>query len=403
MREQRARRPRTVSVSIRFLLLTWMLSLGVAPSGPAMAQTASQPADRVTVGSVAEFEQALAAAGEAKVIALKPGIYDELTIRGVSAGTAVTVVAAEPANRPVIHKLSVSSSRNVMLEGLRFVGTGKEAPESFVAEIRQSQNIRIRKSEFSAPQAQVAGNASALRAVEVTTLHLADTVIENLNRGILIDRSTAVVIEHSQFRRLNLDGLAIVQSDGVTFDSNRLDTFRPETIGARHFVMASTRQTTAPSRNIRITRNVMTQTEGEPISGVFLANEEKRPYETVDVSKNIIITGSPHGITLNYAINASITDNMVLDSVESIYNNAIRLQNSRNSEVSRNIAVAYGYTANQGIVSLRNITVPRQNSVTRRRIVERVLEGLKQQGSGPYPVHAGHSVMPEHRVAGPRL
>ncbi len=390
-------------MSIRFLLLTCMLSLGVASSAPAMAQTASRPADRVTVGSVAEFEQALAAAGESTVIALKPGVYDELTIRGVSAGTAVTVVAAEPANRPVIHKLSVSDSRNVMFEGLRFVGTGKEAPDTFVAEIRQSQNIRIRKSEFSAPQAQVPGNASAIRAVEVTTLHLADTVIENLNRGIVVDRSTAVVIEHNQFRRLNLDGLAIVQSDGVTFDSNRLDAFRPETTGPRHFVMASTRQTTAPSRNIRISRNVMTQMEGEPISGIFLANEDKRPYENVDVSKNIIVAGSPHGITLSYAINASITDNMVLDSVASIYNSTIRLQNSRNSEVSRNIAVAYGYTANQGVVSLRNVTVPRQNSVTRRRVVERVLEGLKQQGTGPYPVHAGHSVLPEQRIAGPRL
>jgi len=390
-------------VSIRLLFLTCMLSIGVAASASVKAQTASCPADRVTVGSVAEFDQALAGGGEAKVIALKPGVYDALTIRGVSAGTAVTVVAAEPANRPVVHKLSISGSRNVLLEGIRFVGTGQEAPETFLVEIRQSQNIRIRKSEFSAPQGKTASNAGALRAVEVTTLHLADTVVENLHRGIVLDRSMAVVIEHNQFRRLNLDGLAIVQSDGVTFDSNRLEAFRPETTGARHFVTASTRQTTAPSRNIRITRNVMIQTEGEPVAGVFFGNEEQRPYENVELSKNIILTGSPHGITIDHAVNASITDNMVLDSVQSIYNNAIRLQNARNSEVSRNIAVAYGYNASQVIVSLRNVTVPRQNSVTRRRIVERVLDGLKLQGSGTYPVHAGHSVLPEHRAAGLRF
>jgi hypothetical protein len=389
-------------VSIRLLFLTCMLSIGVASSAPVMAQTASRPADRVAVGSVAEFDQVLAAAGETKVIALKPGIYDALTIRGVSAGTSVTVVAAEPANRPVIHKLSISDSRNVMLEGLRFVATGQEAPEAFLADIQQSQNIRIRKSEFNSPQGQAASNAGALRAAEVTTLHVADTVIENLRRGLLVERSTAVVIEHNRFRRLEVSGMAAMQTDGLTFDSNRLDEFRPETVGGRQFVTMSTRQTTAPSRNIRITQNVMLQVEGEPISGIFLGNEERRPYEAVEVSKNIIVIGSPHGITVDYAVNASITDNMVLDSVQSIYNSAIRLQNARNSEVSRNLAVAYGYNASQGIVSLRNVTVPRQNSVTRRRIVERVLDGLKQQGAAPYPVHAGHAVLPEHRAAGPR-
>ncbi len=387
---------------IRSLLLICVLLLGVASPAPVTAQTASSPSDRLTVGSVAEFDQALARSGEAKVIALKPGVYDELTIRGVPAGTAVTVVAAEPANRPVIHKLSISGSRNVMLEGLRFVATGREAPEAFLAEIQKSQNIRIRKSEFSSPQGQAASSAGALRAVEVTTLQIADSVIENLRRGLMVERSTAVAIEHNRFRRLDIVGLTALQTDGLTFDSNRLDEFRPETVGARHFLTMSTRQTTAPSRNIRITRNVMLQTEGEPINGVFLGNEEKRPYETVEISKNIIVIGAPHGITVDYAVNASITDNMVLDSVQSIYNNAIRLQNARNSEVSRNLAVAYGYTASQGIQSLRNVTVPRQNSVTRRRIVERILDGLKQQGSGPYPVQAGHSVLPEHRAAGPR-
>lgn len=389
-------------MSIRLAFLSCMLSIGVASSAPVIAQTASRPADRLTVGTVAEFDQALASGGEAKVIALKPGIYDELTIRGVSAGTAVTVVAAEPANRPVIHKLSISGSRNVMLEGLRFVGTGQEAPEAFLAEIQQSQNIRIRKSEFSSPQGQAASSAGALRAADVTTLHVADTVIENLRRGLIVERSTAVVIEHNRFRRLEIGGLTATQTDGLTFDSNRLDEFRPEAAGGRQFLTMSTRQTTAPSRNIRITRNVMLQIEGEPISGIFLGNEDKRPYEALEVSKNIIVIGSPHGITVDYAINASITDNMVLDSVQSIYNSAIRLQNARNSEVSGNIAVAYAYTGSQGTVSLRNVTVPRQNSVTRRRIVERVLDGLKQQGSGTYPVHAGHSVLPEHRAAGPR-
>lgn len=389
-------------MSIRFLFVTCMLSIGFASSAPVIAQTASRPADRLTVGSVAEFDQALAGGGEAKIIALKPGVYDELTIRGVSAGAAISVVAAEPANRPVIHKLSISGSRNITLEGLRFVGTGREAPEAFLAELRQSQNIRILKSEFSSAQGQGSSSASALRALEVTTLHVADSVIENLRRGIMVEQSTAVVIEHNRFRRLEVVGLTAMQSDGFIFDSNRLDEFRPETVGARHFLTMSTRQTTAPSRNIRITRNVMLQVEGEPISGIFLGNEEKRPYENVDVSKNIIVTSSPHGITIDYAINASITGNMVLDSVQSIYNNAIRLQNARNGDVSRNLAVAYGYNASQGIVSLRNVTVPRQNSVTRRRIVERVLEGLKQ-GSGSYPVQAGHSVLPEHRAAGPRL
>lgn len=389
-------------MSIRLLFLTCMLSIGVASSAPVMAQTASRPADRLTVGSIAEFDQALAGGGEAKIIALKPGIYDELTIRDVSAGTAVTVIAAEPANRPVIHKLSISGSRNVMLEGLRFVATGQEAPEAFLAEIQKSQNIRIRKSEFSAPQGQAVNRAGALRAADVTTLHVADTVIENLRRGLMVERSTAVVIEHNRFRGLEIGGLMAMQTDGLTFDSNRLDGFRPETAGAGHFLTMSTRQTTAPSRNIRITRNIMLQTEGEPVNGIFLANEEKRPYETVEISKNIIVLGAPHGITVDYAINASITDNMVVDSVESIYNNAIRLQNGRNSEVSRNIAVAYGYNASQGTVSLRNVTVPRYSSITRRRIVEQVLDGLKQQGSGPYPVQAGHSVLPEHRAAGPR-
>lgn len=363
---------------------------------------ANRPADRIIVSTVAEFDQALARSGEAKIIALKPGIYQELVIRDTAAGTAVTVVAAEPANRPVIHKLSISGSRNIMLEGLRFAGTGQEAPEAFLAEIRQSQNVRIRKSEFSSPQGQTTSSAGALRAVEVTTFHVADTVIENLRRGIVVDRSTAVVIEHNRFRRLEVDGASITQSDGVTFDSNRLDEFRPDSFRTRFFAMP-TRQTTVASRNIQITRNVMIQVEGENVSGIMLTNEEKKLFENVNISRNVIVTSSPYAIVVEYAKNASLKDNIVVDSLKSTFNVSVRLQNSTNSESSRNVSVAYNYNGSQNVLTVRNITVPRYGNLTNRRILERALAGLSPQVTGSYPVHAGHSILPEHRAAGPRL
>lgn len=401
-RDHRARRPRTVSVSIRFLFLTCMLSIGVAPCAPVIAQTDSHPAERLAVGSVAEFDQALAGNGEAKTIALKPGVYEELAIRNVAAGTALTVVAAEPANRPVIHKLSISGSRNVMLEGLRFVGTGQESSEAFLAEIRQSQNIRIRKSEFSSPQGQAASSAGALLAVEVTTLHIADTIIENLRRGLMVERSAGIVIEHNRFRRLEVEGVGVTQSDGVTFDSNWLDEFRPDSFRARFFAM-STRQTSAASRNIQISRNVMIQVGGESISGIVLNNEEKKLYENVNIEKNIIITSSPYAILVDNANNSFIKDNITVDSLISTYNISIRLQNSKNSESSRNVSVAFNYNGSQNILTVKNITVPRHGGLTNRRILERALAGLNSHVKGSYPVHAGHAILPEHRAAGPRL
>ena len=383
------------------MFLCYVLSIWAVSTSPGVAQTVVSPAGRITVGSVEEFGQALAGGGQAGTIALKPGIYDELAIRSASAEPAIGIVAADPSNRPIVRRLTISGSRNVTLEGLRFLGVGRETAETFLAEIRQSQNIRILKSEFGAPQGPMANATSAIRAIDVTTLQIADNVIDDLRRGVVLDRARGAVIAHNLFLRLDIDGVAIAQSDGVTLDSNRFDAFRPETVGSRHFVQMSTRQTSTPSQNIQITRNVMLQSEGEGISGVFLGNEDKRPYENIEVSKNIIVSGSPHGITLDLANNSSITDNMVLSAVQSVYKSAIRLQNARNSEVSRNLAVAYGYSGSQGIVSRRNVTMPTQNNLTRRRALDRTLEGLKQS-SGAYPVQAGHAVLPEHRAAGPR-
>ncbi len=381
--------------------LLLLVSFAVCCARLAKAQAIAAGQDIVRVGSVEQFNDAIRTAGDNRTIVLQAGTYGTLAIDGLNAKGGLQITADRSASRPVVNRIVISNSRGISIDNLVLKPSGGEAQGDYLVSIRQSQDIRLAHSQFEALADQGDKRMRGVFMADVERIQVSDNRIEGLERGVVAAKGKALTVEHNMIQRMTTDGINIVEFDGVSLLGNRFGGFKVDAGNHADFIQFWTRRTSIPSRNIVIRNNVMLQDTADPVQGIFLGNEDNIPYENLTVSHNLIMTGSPHGITVNLARNVLVERNMVIDVLNSIYNGAIRVQKSSDGTVSNNLAVAYALTQNNGIQATRNTNLPRLEKATRQRLAERVAEGLRREGA-PFPVHAGHAITAEHRAAGPR-
>ncbi len=192
-------------------------------------------------------------------------------------------------------------------------------------------------------------------------LVVADSRFEGLERAIDLQGVRNTKIEHNAFALLGTSALTINASSDLTVASNRFRGFRGE--GMAHFVHVSTRGASAPARNLTVRSNVMLQDTPKLAVGVLFSNEARLAYETIDISDNIVVVGSPRGITIELARNVTIERNALLDAATSTFNNALRLTNVSDGSVAGNLAVAYSLRESPRMTMRMNVPAPKLNRV----------------------------------------
>lgn len=365
----------------------------------AFAQVPEQH-QRVVVANIQEFDAVIGQVRGGQVIALRPGDYGPLKIENLSVDQAVRIVPQDPASVPVIQRLSIAGSRNITIEGLRFSPPADAAAGFGLVDVQRSEGVSILASRFTAPPDRRDRRQRAVNAMHAVRLTIADNWLENLDRGIHVAESRDTLIEHNQFSRLAGDGVSGVGLDGVTIRSNRFVGLSDIGGNRGTFIQFWTRGTTTPSSRIRIQDNLLFQDTSVPVQGVFLGNEDRVPYRDVDISGNIVVLGTPQGIQVRLAENVVAQRNILIDTVNSNFNNTLRVSQSLNGEISGNLAVVFAMSENSNVRMRANVTISRLERQTRQTLIDRMQEGL--DGKGPGRIHANFVVTPAHRAAGPR-
>jgi hypothetical protein len=405
-------------------VLALILTVGVwSQPGSAQGQQARQ------VGSAQELNEALAAG--ASTIALKPGVYREIVIRDRQPAATVALVAADPAQPPVVNRLVVLGSGRLLIRNWRFVVDLENGLEGALADVQRSRDIAFEAVHFAqdaSAQARPAqtgagqtgpaqtgptpaapplaapvadGRWRGLSGLDVEGLAVRDSTFSGLDRGLVIQRGRQLAIAHNLFSNMRGAGVNLVEADTTQIDSNRFNGFQAEPGRTGTFIHVWTRGATLPSRRLTIRHNVMIQDTAVAAQGIMLSNEERIPFSDVVVENNIVVVGSPHGISIDRAESATIRGNVVLDTVNSTFNGAVRMSRVTGGEVSGNLAAAFGMSENRDIVLRRNATMSRLETRTRELHLQRLRDGLA--GRGEARIHAQHAVTAAQRASGPRI
>lgn len=364
------------------------------PSGAQSAEAAS-----FTAGNADDVRAFLARMpAEGGTIRLKPGQYAAIAFDDFSRNGPVRLTAAEYAEPPVVNRISIRNSRNIRIEGLRFVPGGGETKSSYLINVDRSDRVALHRNQFVALATQPEQRVRAVRVDRSANLDFQNNSVADLERGFVFSQSHAILVAHNDMKGMTTDGTNFAEVEDVVIRQNRFSDFHTDPGQHPDCIQFWTNMTTRPSRNIEIANNVMLQGGGTPVQGVFMRSEASILYENVTIRDNILIGGAPHGITLDYAKGARIERNLAASSPITKYNVAIRLLRSEEANVSNNVTTALVIQNSPTAVVAANTILPRQNPVLARALEQQVLQALNDGAQG---VIAGSlSITAQQREAG---
>lgn len=366
-----------------------------------VAQALPQAQDQsrtVIVGSANELLQVLGDGRDRRKVGLKPGVYAQLTIENLPAGAPLVVTAADPSSPPIIRKLIVTGSSDLVLDGLSFAPA---ASSGDVLTIARSNRIEIRRARFGGSgDAAVDRSVRAVLVDEVDGLTVVDSRFSALERGLVLNRAKRVQITHNAFNGLGTGAVDLAASEDVEIAANRFSGFRADAARTSSFIRGFMPAGTVPTRNVRIVNNVMIQDTSTITDGVLFTNEGRIPYERIEILDNIMVISGPRGVTVERGSRVRIDNNVIIETEFGNHNAAIRMIRVNEGSMTGNLAAAFATVDSARIEQKFNSTVPRLDIRSRRVYLDRINRGLAGKGDGR--IQARNFVTAAHRTSGPR-
>lgn len=291
------------------------------------------------VGSASALQAALGAATGGDVIRLLPGNYGDVSISSKSFSAQVQIVSADGTSPAVLHSLSISSSSNLLLQGLTISEppTATTAYASSAVTIVNSNNITLSHSTLvggpavngvdpAATILDATGNVLGLPTgrgifVNGSDSIVVDTVdIGHFGKGIVLNASTNLTIRGGAIHDVRTSGIDGAAISHLTIDGEHIYNATPWQWGSGdhadyiHLWTDSNTQTT-PNTYITISNNLIEQGTGTAILGINL--QDRTPaigYTNVAIQNNVILSGNTQGIRLENVVGSAIQGNVLLQT-----------------------------------------------------------------------------------------
>jgi Right handed beta helix region len=353
----------------------------------------------VIVTSRAQLLAALNA-GKGKRVGLGSGDYGDLNLSKLPPD--MWIGAADASSRPRMSAVSVTDTERLTLENL--VVEPSQPPSSryqSIINIERSQGLRVIGLNVNGWIAPAVAELRGLSIQDSANVTVADCSFTGLHRAIVALRTKGLVFEHNAVNEMSSDGYNLAEVQDVVIVRNSFGAFKTTPESHADYVQFWSDGTEQPSRNITIAENVMLKRGGDDVQGIFLQFEPRLPAENIVVRDNIIVQGSPHGISLYNVNGAQLERNLVLSVAEANYKVAIRVIESSNVMVIDNAAMAVAAVNSRNVTLRRNLELSFENKKARQLIERRILELLEGSG-GILPVGIRLAVSDAHRSAGPR-
>ena len=307
--------------------------------------------------------EAFATAGPGTVIALPPGDYGTLTLKG-GGGTLkqpLVVRAATPADPPRFSGLVLNDAAHVVLDGLSFDYTFTAGDPIWVQPftITKSRDVTIRNTLFDGDVARGVsipddgfgwGIGLSVRLADGFTLETSE--MRGFHRGLAVSKSANVTIRANDIHTLRSDGMNFAQVTDVLIADNHIHDFRRSLASTDHADMIQfwTTGTTSPSQDITIRDNVLNSGNGAYTQSIFMRNERVDQgeagydlfYRDIAITGNVIINAHLHGITVGETDGLMIANNTLIQNPASRgpeNNPMLFIPQIRVVDAARNVAI----------------------------------------------------------------
>lgn len=324
-------------------LLACISVLGPSSQVGAMAA----PGGRATqVADMGGLWAAIKSAAPGAVIMLKPGSYSELKLHGLNFAQPITFAAADPSRKPVIAGLVLNSSKGVRFRDIRF---SVNPTTGFAAMVGGSSDVRFDGVElFGAGP----GDGNGLMFRNSSDVAVVNSLVHDLGTGINHLDSQRVTICGNRLSDIQSDGVRGGGSSFVEITQNDFTNFRPKPGDHPDAIQFWTRNTKGPTRDLVISDNTYVRGKGAAVQGIFVGNESKIPYQNVVISRNRIVGGMYHGISISDGDNIKIENNFVQGYAD--MTSWIMINGAKNSILDSNVASDYKMSQNEKLKQANN-------------------------------------------------
>ncbi|WP_294109670.1 right-handed parallel beta-helix repeat-containing protein [Sphingomonas sp.] len=292
-----------------------------------------------TVGNVAQLQRAISSSKPGDVIALKPGVYSNITISGINKiGAGVTIASANPDKPAVITDLTINSSSGFNFSNLELT-------------VQNDAPFRINSSS----------------RINMDNLFVHGTLNGSSHddyRALVIRESQSISVTNSRFTELT-DAISHLNSNGITFAGNSFSTIRDngivgggtsglkitnntftnfDHVGDIHpdAIQIWTTNTTKSATDITITGNTFDRGTGAAVQGVFMRDDVGNlPFKNVVITDNRIVGAGYNGIAITGGDGVTVARNIVAGYTDQ--QSWIGLTNVKNTVLNDNVATAYQF------------------------------------------------------------
>lgn len=235
----------------------------------------------------ANFDSVLASARGGETILLSPGNYGPVAIRTRYSQT-LTIEG------PRLAKMSLSiTGANVTLRGMTIGHANGPGPLGYGAQLNGAERITIE-----------------------------DVLVTKAERGIVINRSRAVLIRNALLKQLRTDGIDIAASQNVTLDGVTCRDFSPQFGDHPDCIQGWSVPGLLATSDISIFNTVISG----KMQGIFFGNSAWGGFDRVRVTGSQIVGGFPNGIALHACRSCELRSNRVSTFPGSTYQARINIE-----------------------------------------------------------------------------
>lgn len=295
----------------------------------------------VTVSTVDQLYDALAAASGGDTIKLEAGYYGDVNLSSLSYSSAVTIESADTNDPAVFNTLKVTNSANLTFDSLEvdFVPDAETLIFDNAVEIRSSSGITVTNSILEGGDS-VAGDSPdiepgtqgdygilglpvgrAITVIDGTDIEISNNDISEFMRGIVMAEVDGAVVSGNDVYNLRISPLVGADLDNVTVSDNIFRDSTPWKLGGAgdhadyiHFWTTATQ--TDANTNITISNNMMVQGDGQALVGVYLEDSFGKTFSNVTIVDNVINNDDAQVLRLEYVDGGLIARNTFVYSGE---------------------------------------------------------------------------------------
>lgn len=263
------------------------------------------------VNNVSALQRVIAGANNGDVIKLASGNYSNVLIRDVQINGNITITSADSSNPAVLKDLVLRNTSGFTFTGLELAGT--TSGHQYAFQIASSSNITMDNLDVYGQNNLGSGNETPLmfiRDSQNVTVTNSEFSLGQFGIGML--NTNGVSISGNFFHDLRTDGVRGGGNSDLTVHDNLFTDFYP--IGNDHpdAIQLWTTNASTVARNITITENMFVRGAGQEVQGIFIRDTYNNlPFDTLNISGNMIAGGRYNGLTINGAKNVTLDGNTV--------------------------------------------------------------------------------------------